>query len=201
MINWPYPFDFESLRPCTEYNFPERQRIRTREHNYDLEKKRARHSIDHFMDEILQPIVVQRDDPELAEIDPNLSKLSPKGQGDQVTVTDDKFIITCPIPVGFLDEELTVKTHDDFITLEGRHEEKSGNSQFSRTFSHKWSIPEGVQVDQMKCHVNPSTKKLLFEAPRLKEDFQMAKSELPIEFQKKNEKPFESEMEKMLDFA
>jgi len=217
MINWPYPFDYESLRPCTQHNCPERRILRNRHHNDNLGKKRARHFMDD--DDHLQPIDIFKDDllaPELSGETDHLSKMSlglcHRGK-DQVTISDDKFLIKCPIEVRFTPEELTVRTLDDFIVLEGRHEDKTPNSHFSRSFFHKWSIPQGVQLCHMKCHLNPKTRELRLEAPRLLNledkgrDFEKL---IPIKFQNKKQKTTDpdpetlfsgSEIEKILNKA
>jgi len=203
MINWPYPFDYESLIPCTHFNCPERKMLRNRHHNYNLDKKRPRHLME---EPLMTALDVLKDDPELTELD-HLTKMSPqlfqhKIRDDQVTISDDKFFIKCPISDDFSDEELTVRTLDDFIVLEGHHEDKSAHAHSSRSFSHKWSIPEGVQVDHLKCHLNPKTRELRLEAPRRLLSLEEKDKEIPIKFQNKKQKTSsESEMEKMLDMA
>jgi len=96
---------------------------------------------------------------------------------DEVVLTSDKFQINLNID-GFTPEELSVKTVDNFITIEGKHEEKSENSTVSRSFSKKWAIPEGVKPEEIKCNFNLKEGLLQLEAPRITKVEDQEKEEL-----------------------
>jgi len=81
-------------------------------------------------------------------------------------LTPEKFQINLNIE-GFAPEDLQVKSVDNFIIIEGKHEEKTDNSIISRFFSRKWAIPQGVKVDEIRCNFNHKAGQIQVEAPRL----------------------------------
>lgn len=83
---------------------------------------------------------------------------------------------------GFDPKELQVNVHDNYLTLTGRHEEKSpdGNSYVSRSFTRKYHLPENVNQDQVKSSLTNNGKTLRVEAPLLSVKAPEAKA-IPIE--------------------
>jgi len=66
----------------------------------------------------------------------------------------------------FKPEELSVKMTDNFITVEGKHEEKENEKNFvSRNFVSKFSLPSGVKADSVKCDLS-SDHVLIISAPK-----------------------------------
>ena len=67
----------------------------------------------------------------------------------------------------FKPEELTVKTVDNFIVLEGIHEEREdGNGFVSRQFTRRIQIPAGIDAEGIKCDFTASGQ-LVISAPKL----------------------------------
>jgi len=126
-------------------------------------------SMDPVMNEILKPVYTQNET--------NLSHGSPwtglsphalleEEKKDHVFVSDHKFQIKCRTE-GYTPEELTVRTLNNFIMVEGRHEVKTMNSESSRYFFKKWEAPDGVLVDRVVCYVNKKDGYLQIDAPKL----------------------------------
>ncbi|XP_050041800.2 alpha-crystallin A chain-like [Dermacentor andersoni] len=87
-------------------------------------------------------------------------------QGSAVSCTPDKFAISVDTR-HFAPEEITVKTQDNCIVIHGKHEEKSDDRgcYIMREFSRRYVLPEDVEPESVKCHLNPSGY-LSLEAPR-----------------------------------
>jgi len=122
--------------------------------------------MNNYMDELFRPKFADKYDPKKS-LDHRASPLVLlDDKKDQVTITDDKFLIRLNTD-GYKPSELSVKTTDKFILIEGHHEEMSPNSQVSRSFSKKWTIPDRVKVDEIFSFVNSKNGDLLVEAPRI----------------------------------
>jgi len=127
-------------------------------------------SLDHFLDldELFKPVLIHSDKPDVSEKESRMSPMGPvddKKVDDEVTTTDDKFLIRCNTQ-GYTLEELSVKIFDNFIMIVGLHDViQSPNS--TRYFLKNWAIPERVQLDEIQCHLNSSTGDLEVEAPRI----------------------------------
>jgi HSP20 family molecular chaperone IbpA len=68
---------------------------------------------------------------------------------------------------GFSPSDLNVSIKDDFLTVEGKHEERSedGSSFSSRQFKRSFRIPGNVQVDRFKSKLAKDGRTLKIEAP------------------------------------
>jgi len=67
----------------------------------------------------------------------------------------------------FKPEELTVKTVDNFIVLEGVHEEREDDNGFvSRQFTRRIPIPAGIDAGGIKCSFTAGGQ-LVISAPKL----------------------------------
>lgn len=78
----------------------------------------------------------------------------------------DKFQVVVDVQQ-FAPEEITVKTDDRYITIEGKHEEKQDQHGYiSRQFVRRYALPQGYDIG----HVKPSLSSdgvLTITAPRL----------------------------------
>jgi len=131
------------------------------------------------MDELFYPKYVDKYDPDSSPDHRASPLVLLDDKNDQVTITDDKFLIWLNTD-GYKPEELSVKTTDQFVLIEGHHEEMSPNSQVSRSFSKKWTIPDRVIVDEIYSFVNPKNGDLLVEAPRITPEDKIADKLKPI---------------------
>jgi crystallin alpha B len=144
--------------------------------------------MDNFMDDLVTPISVLMAaalEPETSETLSKMSTFAPGagGEKNEVILTSNKFQINLNID-GYTPEELSVKTVDNFITIEGKHEEKTENSQISRSFSRKWAIPEGVKIEEINCNLNAKDGILQLEAPRIAPQAKIMENMIPIQIQK-----------------
>jgi len=88
---------------------------------------------------------------------------------------------------GFDPKELQVNVNDNFLTLTGRHEEKSqdGSSYVSRSFQRMYQLPKNVNQDAIRSSLTDSGKTLRVEAPMLAVEAQESKP-IPIEISRGN---------------
>jgi len=116
-----------------------------------------------------------------------MSKLAKGDEKTELVVTPTKFQINLNI-AGYKPEELSVKTMDNFVTIEGKHEEKSENSHISRSFLRKWAIPDGVKIDELNGVFNSKDSVLQLEAPRVVPEEKGVENfvRIPIQFTRKN---------------
>lgn len=79
---------------------------------------------------------------------------------------DDAFEVALDVN-GFDPKELQINVNDNFLTMSGRHEEKSpdGSSYVSRSFMRKYHLPETVNQDDMKSNLSSDGKTLRIMAP------------------------------------
>jgi HSP20 family molecular chaperone IbpA len=57
----------------------------------------------------------------------------------------------------FKPEELSVRSTDNFVIIEGKHEEKEDSHGFiSRHFTRKYDLPKGVKADDVQCNMTAS---------------------------------------------
>lgn len=57
----------------------------------------------------------------------------------------------------FSPEEITVKTRDDFLIIEGAHKEKddeAGQGQISRSFTRRYILPVNADQDAIQCDLD-----------------------------------------------
>lgn len=79
----------------------------------------------------------------------------------------DKFAVNVDVN-GFEPEDLKVTVNDDYLSLEGRHEERSpdGSRYVSRQFSRKYALPRDVDSERVQSVLSLAGKTLKVEAPR-----------------------------------
>ncbi|XP_050669827.1 protein lethal(2)essential for life-like [Leptidea sinapis] len=66
------------------------------------------------------------------------------GEGSSIKADKDKFQINLDVQ-HFAPEEISVKTADGFLVVDGKHEEKQDEHGFiSRSFTRRYQLPEGI---------------------------------------------------------
>ncbi|CAL8123039.1 unnamed protein product [Orchesella dallaii] len=93
----------------------------------------------------------------------------------------DKFEIKMEVQQ-FAPEELDVKMVNNFIIVEGKHEEKEDEQGYiSRHFVRRYQLPPDVKPETVKCNLS-SDGVLHIEAPRMIEDKSANPTNIPINF-------------------
>lgn len=77
------------------------------------------------------------------------TNLQKQDSGSTINKGDDKFEVILDV-AQFEPQEITVKTTEKFIVVEGKHEEKQDEHGFvSRQFTRKYMLPAGHQPDDV----------------------------------------------------
>ncbi|KAL0810059.1 hypothetical protein ABMA28_010877 [Loxostege sticticalis] len=85
--------------------------------------------------------------------------------GSSIKADKDKFQINLDVQ-HFSPEEISVKTADGYIVVEGKHEEKKDEHGYiSRSFTRRYALPEGTQPDSVESRLS-SDGVLTITAPR-----------------------------------
>ncbi|XP_045507514.1 protein lethal(2)essential for life-like [Colias croceus] len=85
--------------------------------------------------------------------------------GSTIKADSDKFQINLDVQ-HFAPEEISVKTADGYIIIEGKHEEKKDEHGFiSRQFVRRYALPEGTQPETVESRLS-SDGVLTITAPR-----------------------------------
>ncbi|XP_046974216.1 protein lethal(2)essential for life-like [Vanessa cardui] len=85
--------------------------------------------------------------------------------GSSIKADKDKFQVNLDVQ-HFAPDEITVKTADGFIIVEGKHEEKKDEHGFiSRQFVRKYALPKGCNPDTVESRLS-SDGVLTVVAPR-----------------------------------
>ncbi|CAG9109255.1 hypothetical protein JYU34_019886 [Plutella xylostella] len=85
--------------------------------------------------------------------------------GSNIKADKDQFQVNLDVQ-HFSPEEISVKTADGFIVIEGKHEEKKDQHGFvSRQFTRRYSLPEGCDPDAVESKLS-SDGVLTVVAPR-----------------------------------
>jgi len=108
----------------------------------------------------------------------------------------------------FSPEDLSVKMVDNFLVVEGKHEEKEDEFGFiSRQFTRRYEIPEDVKAEEITCNLS-SDGFLVFSAPRIVEQPKPTERKLninltgrpaTIDSTKSSEEPVTEETDKKSD--
>ncbi|KAI5639996.1 hsp20/alpha crystallin family domain-containing protein [Phthorimaea operculella] len=94
-------------------------------------------------------------------------QLASRDIGSNIKCDKDKFQVNLDVQ-HFKPEEISVKTADGFVVIEGKHEEKKDEHGFvSRHFVRKYALPEGCQVENVESKLS-SDGVLTITAPRQK---------------------------------
>ncbi|XP_047519320.1 protein lethal(2)essential for life-like [Pieris napi] len=85
--------------------------------------------------------------------------------GSTIKADKEKFQVNLDVQ-HFAPEDITVKTADGYIVVEGKHEEKKDEHGFiSRQFSRRYALPEGCNPDTVESRLS-SDGVLTVVAPR-----------------------------------
>nr|QPZ75079.1 small heat shock protein 20.0 [Hyphantria cunea] len=85
--------------------------------------------------------------------------------GSSIKADKDKFQVNLDVQ-HFTPEEISVKTADGFIVIEGKHEEKKDQHGFiSRQFTRRYALPEGCAPETVESRLS-SDGVLIVTAPR-----------------------------------
>lgn len=85
--------------------------------------------------------------------------------GSSIKADKDKFQVSLDVQ-HFSPEEISVKTADGYIVVEGKHEEKKDQHGFvSRQFTRRYLLPEGCEMDKVESRLS-SDGVLTVLAPR-----------------------------------
>ncbi|XP_072945926.1 protein lethal(2)essential for life-like [Epargyreus clarus] len=88
-----------------------------------------------------------------------------RDMGSSIKADGDKFQISLDVQ-HFAPEEISVKTADGFIVVEGKHEEKKDEHGFiSRQFSRRYALPEGTLPETVESKLS-SDGVLTITAPK-----------------------------------
>lgn len=96
--------------------------------------------------------------------------------------TPDKFKVSVDLGEAFKPDEISVKIVDKTLKIEGKHEEKGEDGDFtSRQFTRSYRLPDDVNLEQLTSSLSFEGV-LNVEAPRLvKEELKPAERNIPIE--------------------
>lgn len=94
----------------------------------------------------------------------------------------DRFVVSTKLGDAFSPEELSVKVVGKSLKIEGKHEEKGEDGEFSsQQFTRIYQIPDDVDLEQLTSSFS-SEGVLYVEAPRLvKEELKPTERNIPIE--------------------
>ncbi|XGW23721.1 hypothetical protein V3C99_005718, partial [Haemonchus contortus] len=93
-------------------------------------------------------------------------KKSPMGQLCKVSDDGSKLAISLDVSK-FKPDELKVNLDGRTLTVEGKQEVKEGSSYTSRSFLRQWTVPEGVDVEQIRSTLTENGH-LAIEVPKAK---------------------------------
>lgn len=120
----------------------------------------------------------------LAQLFRDVDNLKRDAFSNGIVPRSDAFEVTLDVH-GFDPKELQVNLHNNYLTVAGRHVEKStdGNSYVSRSFTRNYHLPQNVNQENLKSSLANNGKTLRIEAPLLEE----AKA-IPIEVTREDQK-------------
>ncbi|VDO65434.1 unnamed protein product [Haemonchus placei] len=91
---------------------------------------------------------------------------SPMGQLCKVSDDGSKLAISLDVSK-FKPDELKVNIDDRTLTVEGKQEVKDGLSYTARSFLRQWTVPEGVDIEQIRSTLTENGH-LAIEVPKPK---------------------------------
>lgn len=124
--------------------------------DYDLRPRRLRdqlYGLDLSSDDFLTDIIDRPSRRNYLRPWRNLSSLS-RDVGSTIKSDKDKFQVNLDVQ-HFAPEEITVKTVDNYIVVEGKHEEKKDEHGFiSRQFKRRYALPEGFNPEMVESKLS-----------------------------------------------
>lgn len=104
----------------------------------------------------------------------------------EIKVTSDKWRVNLDVNQ-FAPEEITVKTKDGYVEINGKHEERQDEHGFiSRCFTRKYLLPQGIDPGIVSSALSP-TGVLTVEASMVKPALQSSEVTIPITYETKAE--------------
>ncbi|XP_032901856.1 heat shock protein beta-1 [Amblyraja radiata] len=104
----------------------------------------------------------------------------------EIKVTSDKWRVNLDVNQ-FAPEEITVKTKDGYVEIDGKHEERQDEHGFiSRCFTRKYLLPQGIDPGIVSSALSP-TGVLTVEASMVKPALQSSEVTIPITYETKAE--------------
>ncbi|GBP28663.1 Protein lethal(2)essential for life [Eumeta japonica] len=74
--------------------------------------------------------------------------------GSNITVDKDKFQVSLDVQ-HFAPEEISIKTVEGFVVVEGKHEDKEDEHGFiSRQFLRRYALPEGCEAETVQSKLS-----------------------------------------------
>ncbi|WKX92000.1 hypothetical protein Q1695_010214 [Nippostrongylus brasiliensis] len=111
---------------------------------------------------------------------PRHRRNAPRASNIADKVTDDESKLGLTMDVSkFKPEELKVNLDGRILTVEGKQEVKDDNGYSLSTFVRQWTLPEEVDVEQIRSHLTEDGH-LSIEAPKTKPPAVTARS-IPIQ--------------------
>eukprot|EP00062_Callorhinchus_milii_P011705 gi/632957925/ref/XP_007894749.1/ PREDICTED: heat shock protein beta-1 [Callorhinchus milii] len=102
----------------------------------------------------------------------------------EIKVTSDTWKISLDVS-HFAPEEITIKTKDNYVEINGKHEERQDEHGFiSRCFTRKYLLPPNVDTGLINSSLSPSGV-LAVEAPLPKAAIKSAEVTIPITYESK----------------
>ncbi|XP_067864075.1 heat shock protein beta-1 [Heptranchias perlo] len=100
----------------------------------------------------------------------------------EIKVTSDKWTVNLDVN-HFAPEEITVKTKDGYVEINGKHEERQDEHGFiSRCFTRKYLLPPDIDPGVVCSTLSPSGV-LTVEAPMSKPALQSSEITIPVTFE------------------
>lgn len=103
----------------------------------------------------------------------------PQGVGSTIKSDKDKFQVNLDVQ-HFAPEDISVKTSDGFVIIEGKHEEKQDQHGYiSRQFTRRYALPEGCKPDTVESRLS-SDGVLSIIAPKIAPQVKSSERAVPI---------------------
>ncbi|XP_069741054.1 heat shock protein beta-1 [Narcine bancroftii] len=102
----------------------------------------------------------------------------------EIKVSSDKWKVNLDVN-HFAPEEITVKTKDGYVEINGKHEERQDEHGFiSRCFTRKYLLPQGIDAGVVSSTLSP-TGVLTVEAPMVKPALKSSEVTIPVTYESK----------------
>ncbi|CAG2120465.1 unnamed protein product [Medioppia subpectinata] len=100
-----------------------------------------------------------------SRVDRRMGRLTGRSGQSQVSNTSDQFFVRLDCS-HFKPEEIEVRTHDNWVSIHGKHEERTDSHGWvKREFTRRYALPEGCDAETVVSHLD-SKGILKVEAPK-----------------------------------
>ncbi|KAK6745055.1 hypothetical protein RB195_011641 [Necator americanus] len=106
------------------------------------------------------------------------SVLHVANETQQVVNNDQKFAVSLDVSQ-FRPEELRVHLEGRELVIEGKQENKTNNNYMERSFTRKWTLPDGVNMEGIRSELN-NVGHLTVEAPKIGRELEQRRT-IPIQ--------------------